>query len=124
MTADPRTLAGAARHERAIERAERALHDLDAEGAAISFQAVARRAGVSRSGSTRSPRCARRSSGCATMHPHTPAAFPHGSRATEASLRQRVETLRADNQRLREENASLGAELAIAYGQQRQARGA
>ena len=48
-------------------------------------------------------------------------AVPARQRATEASLRQHIETLRAENQRLREENASLKAELAIAYGQQRQA---
>jgi chaperonin cofactor prefoldin len=41
---------------------------------------------------------------------------------TDASLRQRLETLRAENQRLREENASLKAELALAYGQQRNGR--
>ncbi len=43
--------------------------------------------------------------------------------ATEASLHQPLETLRVENQRLREDNASLKAELALAYGQQRQARG-
>jgi hypothetical protein len=49
---------------------------------------------------------------------------PARQRASEASLRQCLEILRAENQRLREENSVLKAELAIAYGQQRQARGA
>jgi cell division protein FtsB len=42
--------------------------------------------------------------------------------ARRRRLRQRLETLRAENQRLREENQSLKAELALAYGQQRQVR--
>ena len=48
MAAEPLAQAAAARHRRAVERAEQALRDLDAEGVTISFQAVARRAGVSR----------------------------------------------------------------------------
>ncbi len=48
MAAEPLTKASAARHHRAVQRAERALRDLDADGAAVSFQSVARRAGVSR----------------------------------------------------------------------------
>ena len=48
MTTEPLNQAAAARHRRTIARAERALRELDAEGAAISFQSVARRAGVSR----------------------------------------------------------------------------
>jgi hypothetical protein len=48
MAAEELTQAAAARHRRAVEHAELALRYLDAEGAAISFQAVARCAGVSR----------------------------------------------------------------------------
>ena len=48
MPAEPLAEAAAARRRRAIERAERALRDLDTKGAQISFQSVARRAGVSR----------------------------------------------------------------------------
>ena len=48
MAAEPLTHAAAARHRRAVERAERALCDLDAEGVPITFQGVARRASVSR----------------------------------------------------------------------------
>ena len=46
MAAEPLTHAAAARHRRAVERAERALCDLDAEGVPITFQGVARRASV------------------------------------------------------------------------------
>ncbi|MGH2947707.1 MAG: DUF6262 family protein [Solirubrobacteraceae bacterium] len=48
MAAEPLNQAAAARHQRTMERVKRALRDLDQEGAAVSFQAVARRAGVSR----------------------------------------------------------------------------
>jgi hypothetical protein len=44
MAAEPLNQAAAARHRRAV----RALRDLDGDGAQISFQSVARRAGVSR----------------------------------------------------------------------------
>jgi cell division protein FtsB len=54
--------------------------------------------------------------------PATALGVPAGQRASEASLRQRLESTRAENQRLRKENAELKAELAIAYGRQRDAR--
>jgi hypothetical protein len=48
MPAEPLNRAAAQRHQRALERTQRALRELDLEGATVSFQAVARRAGVSR----------------------------------------------------------------------------
>jgi hypothetical protein len=48
MAAEPLAQAANARHQRAVERAEGALRDLDREGAEVSFQSVARRAHVSR----------------------------------------------------------------------------
>lgn len=124
MAAEPLTQAAAARHRRAVERAERALRDLDREGAAISFQSVARRAAVSRQWLYTQPPLRADIERLRDRAPAGADGIPARQRATEASLRQRVETLRAENQRLREENASLKAELAIAYGQQRQAGGA
>lgn len=48
MAAEPLSKAAAARHQRAVDRAERALRHLDAAGEQITFQSVARQAGVSR----------------------------------------------------------------------------
>jgi hypothetical protein len=48
MAAEPLTQADAIRHRSAVDRAERALRELDQEGAQITFQAIGRRAGVSR----------------------------------------------------------------------------
>lgn len=79
MAAEPLTKAAAARHERAVERAERALRDLGAEGTAVSFQSVARRAVSHANGSIPSPHRARRSSGCATEDRLVTMAFPPAS---------------------------------------------
>lgn len=116
MAAESLTQAAAARHRRAVEHAEQALR---AEGAAINFQAVARRAGVSRQWLYTQPALRTEIERLRDLRPAGADGIPTRQRATEASLRQRVETLRAENQRLREENASLKTELAIAYGQQR-----
>lgn len=113
--------AAAARHARAGARAEEALRALDREGAEISFQAVARRAGVSRQWLYTQPELRQEIERLRDRVPARRDGVPARQRASEASLRQRVESLRAENQRLREENASLKQELAIAYGQQRAA---
>ncbi len=117
--AEPLAQAAADRHQRTVERAERALRHLDREGAQISFQSVARRAGVSRQWLYTQPALRGEIERLRDRRP-AEASIPARQRASEASLRQRVESLRAENQRLREENADLKTELAIAYGQQRQ----
>jgi hypothetical protein len=123
MAAESLGHAAAARHQRAVQRAEQALRDLDREGAAIGFQAVARRAGVSRQWLYTQPALRAEIERLRDRRPPTADGVPARQRATEASLRQRLETLRAENQRLREENANLKTELAVAYGQQRHAHG-
>jgi hypothetical protein len=122
MPAEPLNRAAAERHRRAVERAQRALRDLDRDGAAVSFQSVARRAGVSRQWLYTQPALRAEIERLRHRAPTEADGVPASQRATEASLRQRLATLRAENQRLREENQSLRAELAIAYGQQRAAR--
>jgi hypothetical protein len=119
MATEPLNQAAAARHQRTVERAERALRELDAEGAAISFQSVAKRAGVSRQWLYTQPALRAEIEQLRDQAPAHASAVPARQRASEASLRQRLEALRAENRRLREENASLKNELAIAYGQRR-----
>jgi hypothetical protein len=121
MAAEALAQAAAARHRRAVARAEQALRELDADGAPISFQAVARRAGVSRQWLYTQPALRTQIEQLRDDAPARTEAVPARQRASEASLRQRLESLRAENQRLRADNASLKAELAIAYGRQRQA---
>lgn len=116
--------AAAARHDRAVERAEGALRALDRDGAKISFQAVARRAGVSRQWLYTQPTLRDEIQRLRERGRARSDGVPARQRASEASLRQRVESLRAENHQLREENASLKQELAIAYGRQRAANSA
>jgi Family of unknown function (DUF6262) len=124
MAAEPLNQAATACHQRTVERAERTLRDLDREGAPISFQSVARRAGVSRQWLYTQPALREEIEQLRDGQPAPTDRVPARQRATEGSLRQRLETLRAENQRLREENAGLKTELAIAYGHQRQASNA
>lgn len=91
------------------------------EGAHITFQSVARRAGVSCQWLYTQPALRSEIERLRDGPPAEANGIPARQRATEASLRQRVDALRAEHQRLREENASLKTELAIADGQQRQA---
>jgi hypothetical protein len=121
MAAEPLSQAATARHQRTVQRAERALRELDREGAAVSFQSVARRAGVSRQWLYTEPRLRSEIERLRDQERARSDGIPARQRATEASLRQRVEALRAENRHLREENASLKDELAIAYGKRRAA---
>jgi hypothetical protein len=121
MAAEPLSRAAATRHRRTIERAERALRELDREGAQITFQSVARRAGVSRQWLYKQPDLRaeierlRDRAASASL-----ARVPHAERAREASLQQRNVALLAENRRLREENAALRDELAVLYGERRE----
>ena len=122
MAAESLNQAASARHERTVARAEQALRELDAAGAPVSFQAVAQRAGISRQWLYTQPELRARIEALRDRAPVASDGVPARQRASEASLRQRLESVRAENQRLREDNAALKAELAIAYGQQRDAR--
>jgi hypothetical protein len=119
----PGPLAAAAirRRDEARDRARTALRDLDRRGETISFQAVARRAGVSRQWLYTQPEL--RAEIERLRGRDSPAAprAPDAERAREASLRQRNTTLLAENRRLRDQIAELKTELAIAYGQRRAA---
>jgi hypothetical protein len=86
----------------------------------VTFQGVARAAGVSRQWLYTQPELRAAIERLRTARPSTRPAVPAGQRASERSPRQRVSSLGHENQHLREENASLKQELAIAYGHQRQ----
>lgn len=106
------------KRENTIRRARDAVRELDEEGELLTFQAVARRAGVSRQWLYTQPelradieRLRELGSGSAGV--------PSRQRSSDASLRQRIETLLLENGRLREENAGLKTELESAYGSAR-----
>ena len=127
MPPEPHTagLADAAERRRgdAVARACAAIRALDSHGVPISFQAVARRAGVSRQflysvqelrGEIERLRSAGPSAG--------PVAVPAAQRSSELSLKARNQTLLDENRRLREEIAGLREELAGAWGELRAAQ--
>jgi hypothetical protein len=113
LRAEPLNQAAAARHQRTVQRAERALRALDQEGAEISFQSVARCAGVSRQWLYTQPALRSEIERLRDRPLAEVGGIPARQRATEASLRQQLKTLRVENQRLREDNAGLKAELTL-----------
>jgi Family of unknown function (DUF6262) len=109
------------KHDRAHERAHAALRDLDQRGKPITFQAVARHAGVSRQWLYTQPQLRAHIERLRARQAPAASRVPDAERAREASLRQRNTTLLTENHRLRDQIAELKAELAIAYGQRRAA---
>jgi hypothetical protein len=118
----PLALAAAHKHDATLARAAAALRELDRAGAAINFQAVARAAGVSRQWLYQQADLRREIEHLRTATGKPGLAIPARQRATEASLRQRIRSLLDENHRLRGESDGLRAELALAYGEQRDAR--
>jgi hypothetical protein len=126
MRADNSRHLRAAARRRALgtrDRAVRALRRLDAAGGPITFDTVAREAGVSRSWLYGQPdlraeiqrlRSRGRSSGSAPV--------PARQRASDASLRRRLEAVNAGIRRLREENRQLRQQLGAALGELRAAK--
>lgn len=121
MAADPLSQAAGARHERTVARAEQALRELDAACAPVSFQAVARRAGISRQWLYTQPglRARTRRSAIARRPRRTGcrrASGPARPRCAGGSSRCAPKTIGCARR------TRLKAELAIAYGRQRDAR--
>jgi uncharacterized protein DUF6262 len=116
--AKPGALQVAAQRKRAatLERATAALAELAAEGAEISFQHVARRAGVSRQWLYGQPELRGQ---IEELRQRRRQGVPVRERSSDASLHQRVRTLLEENRTLRDENRALRNELALAYGEQR-----
>jgi len=112
--------AAARKRENASARARTALRKLDDNGGTITFQSVARAAGVSRQWLYQQPDLRGEIERLRDAEHGSSVPVPSAQRATEASLRQRIATLTDENQRLRHESTSLKAELALAYGLNRQ----
>lgn len=110
------------RHEHTRAKAIAAMHELDRNGAALTFESVARHAGVSRSwiytqtdlkdeiGRLRAQR-----------RPEPSTALPARQRASDDSLRQRLEIANRRNRELIDENQRLRRQLASALGHYRDA---
>ena len=105
------------RSERARERVRKAIARLERDGEPVTFQSVARQAGVSRqflyaAGALRGEIERLRSAQLERGDTQLPAA----ERASEASLKARNQMLLEENRRLRDEVAGLHEELAGAWG--------
>lgn len=109
-------IAATRKHTDTLARATLALHELASEGAEITFQQVARRAGVSRQWLYSQPEL-RTEIEKLRQRPRQGA--PARERSSEASLHQRLRTTLDENRILRDENRGLKHELALAYGAQR-----
>jgi hypothetical protein len=105
-------IAATRKHTDTLARATLALQELASEGAEITFQQVARRAGVSRQWLYSQPELR-------TEIEKLRQGAPARERSSEASLHQRLRTTLDENRVLRDENRGLKHELAVAYGAQR-----
>jgi len=107
------------------ERAIRALRRLAATGEPVTFDAVARTAGVSRSWLYAHPDLRLEIGRLRAHHQQarasSPPPIPARQRASDASLRQRLEAVNAEVRRLRAENQQLREQLAWALGEHRAA---
>ena len=108
------------RHERALERARKAIRRLDQAGEPVSFQAVAHEARVSRQFLYSHDQLRGEIERLRTAHlERGDSPLPAAQRATDASLKARNQTLLDENRRLRDELAGLREELAGAWGELR-----
>jgi hypothetical protein len=114
--------AASRRHELARSKAIRAIRELDAAGTAVTFESVARAAGVSRSWLYTQPDIrgeVLRLRDLGRRAPGTPVPARH--RSSDASLLRRLEAATARNRELAQDNQRLRHQLAQALGQLRAA---
>lgn len=112
------------RHELTRSKAIQALHELDHAGSPVTFETVARRAGVSRSWLYTQPDLRseiQRLRQAARRAPEN--SVPASQRASDASLLRRLEAANQRNRQLTDENQQLRRQLARALGDQRATRG-
>jgi hypothetical protein len=125
MPSDNSHLIVAAARRRAAatrRRAASALRRIDTTGAAITFETVAREAGVSRSWLYNQPDLRAEIERLRARH-RVPATrpVPDRQRASDASLLRRLEAATERNRQLEAENRELRQALALALGEQRTA---
>jgi len=109
------------RHELTRAKAVQALRELDRAGTAVTFEKVARDAGVSRSWLYTEPdiRTEIERLRDATRRTTT-TQIPASQRASDASLRARLDAALERNRKLAEENQRLRRQLAHALGEGRE----
>lgn len=117
------TAAAARRAAATRRRAIAALRRLDTTGTVITFETVAREAGVSRSWLYTQTDLRSEIERLRTRHRSVPAyrPVPDRQRASDASLLRRLEAATTRNRQLEAENRELRAALALALGEQRAA---
>jgi len=110
------------RHELARSKAIRAIRELDAAGAAVTFQTVAAAAEVSRSWLYSQPDIRTEVQRLRELNRRAPAtSVPAHHRSSDSSLIRRLEVANARNRELAEDNQRLRRQLAQALGQLRHA---
>jgi hypothetical protein len=116
----PLVVAARKRHELTRAKAVQALRELDRTGAPVSFEGVARRAGISRSWLYCQPDIRaeiERLRDATRRFPSPP--IPAAEHSCDASLRARLEAALERNRQLTEENQRLRRQLAHALCDQR-----
>jgi len=118
----PRQLVDAAarRTLEAEQRVQSALRELDRDGTAVTFAAVAKRARVSRVFLYQHAELRSAIEALRAAHAAAPARLPVRQRASDASLRARLRAALDENQRQREDITRLREELALAHGRVRE----
>jgi hypothetical protein len=118
----PRSLADAAARRTldAEQRVRSTLRQLDADGATISFAAVAEHARVSRAFLYAHADLRAEIDALRSAQDAAPARLPVRQRASESSVRARLRAALDENQRQRDELAALREELALAHGRFRE----
>ncbi|MFC4943504.1 DUF6262 family protein [Pseudonocardia sp. GCM10023141] len=113
----------ARRREQTLQRARDALHQLENDGGPVTFDLVARTAGVSRSWLYTEPSIWDAIQRLRAAHrPSTNNAVPASQRASDASLLRRLEAAHTRNRELAAEIRQLREQLARAHGQLRATR--
>jgi hypothetical protein len=109
------------RHELTRSKAVQALRELHTAGAPVTFESVARTAGVSRSWLYTQPDIRTEIERLREATRQTPAApVPTSQQASEPSLRARLQAALDRNRHLEQQNQRLRRQLAQALGQQRE----